>query len=171
MTHMRVNIYDSQSRPPALACRNRQCIMTHQGFTLLELLIVVAIIGILATLAIPAFSNYQDKTKNKRAAAEMRTMSTEISGFALDNARYPTTLADIGRPNYKDPWKRDYVYRDPTNPAPPLMDPLGVFPLNTVYDLYSKGSDGASQAAGGAPENKDDIVLFNDGAYIDVRDP
>ncbi len=152
----------------------------NRGFTLIELIMVVALIGILATLAIPAFNNYTDKTKTARAASEIRTMSTEITGYSLDKGSYPDTLALINRPNYKDPWKRDYVYYNwtvatpqlPTAPLPqvPLKDTIGTTQLNTDYDLYSLGPDGVTAEVGGVAATVNDIARSNDGAFVGLRD-
>jgi type II secretion system protein G len=169
-------MYNPQAPPPVLPCRKQQSFMANHGFSLVELLTVIAIIGILAAMVIPAYNNYIDKTRNGRAASEIRTISTEISGYALDKGAYPPSLAvpEINRINFLDPWKRQYVYRlvtDPTSDPIALRDPLNIRQLNSVYDLYCKGQDGNSQADGGAAINVDDIVLFNDGAYIGLREP
>lgn len=141
----------------------------NSGFTLVELIMVVALIGILATLSIPAFNNYTNKTKTARAESEIRTLSTEISGYALDKGNSPATLADINRGGYLDPWKQPYVYNNIPSNGGALKDKLDVFPLNSDYDLYSKGADLNSSATGGLAINDDDIVRFNDGAFVGLR--
>ena len=144
----------------------------NKGFSLVELLTVMTILAVLAAMIIPSYNNYINKTRNARAESEIRTLSTEISGYALDhNGVNPPDLAAINRSGYLDPWKGLYVYNNFAiigNP-PPLMDPLGVYALNSDYDLYSKGSDRTSDAAGGNPANNDDIARLNDGAFIGVR--
>lgn len=62
---------------------------SSHGFTLIELLVVVAIIGILASIAMPNFQHAQVKAKTTRAFADMRTLSTALEAYALDNNNYP----------------------------------------------------------------------------------
>ncbi len=61
----------------------------QKGFTLLELLIVVAIIGILAAIAIPAMSSYAKKAHYAAALAECREVYTAFTGYHIDNGMYP----------------------------------------------------------------------------------
>jgi len=66
-----------------------------KGFTLIELLIVVVIIGILAAVAIPKFSNTKQRASRSAGVADMRNLATAQEGFFADSNRYAGT-ADIG---------------------------------------------------------------------------
>ena len=76
--------------------------LRSEGFTLIELLIVVAIIAILAAIAIPNFLAAQTRSKVARVKANMRTSTTAIESFKIDNNVYPNTggsLSAYGLPN------------------------------------------------------------------------
>jgi type IV pilus assembly protein PilA len=67
----------------------------NEGFTLIELMIVIAIIGILAAIAIPQFSAYRTRSYNAAAEADLRNAATAQEAYYVDNQRYlndPTSL-------------------------------------------------------------------------------
>jgi general secretion pathway protein G len=136
-----------------------------KGFTMVELIVVVAILGVLATMAIPFFNGYLNQSKSAAAMGDIRTLSTEISAYAMDKGRNPDKLDDINRKNFLDPWKRPYAYEK----TPVLMDKANFDTLNTDFDVYSMGVDGTSFPAGGDTHNDDDIVRTNDGAFVGMR--
>src|SRR5688572_6112143 len=73
-----------------------------RAFTLIELLIVVAIIAILAAIAVPNFLEAQVRAKVSRVKADIRSMATAIESYAVDNNKYPfhNNPADEDYPNY-----------------------------------------------------------------------
>lgn len=78
--------------------------MKRNAFTLIELLIVVAIIGILAAIAVPNFMNAQVRAKVARAQSEMRSLQTALESFFVDNNGYPPMNSDpiLMRRQYRD---------------------------------------------------------------------
>ncbi len=68
---------------------------TEEGFTLIELMIVIAIIGILAAIAIPQFSAYRTRSFNSAAQADLRNFATAQEAFFVDNQKYATAAASL----------------------------------------------------------------------------
>lgn len=83
---------------------------TAGGFTLIELMIAVAITGILASLAVPTYTDFLYKARIARTIAELHGLAKEVQGFALSTEQYPNTLAQIGRSTLLDPWGHPYQY-------------------------------------------------------------
>jgi prepilin-type N-terminal cleavage/methylation domain-containing protein len=84
--------------------------MGRRAFTLIELLIVVAIIAILAAIAVPNFLEAQTRSKVSRAKADMRTIVTALEGYALDYNAYPPHLIFPGGVEEEVPYPDRYRY-------------------------------------------------------------
>lgn len=154
--------YSAQNR----AMRSGRLVNASPGFTLIELVVVVAIIGILVALAIPVFEEFAQRARNSRAMQEVRVLETEIQGYFFVNGVYPGELADIDRGDLKDPWGQHYVYNDfsdiVTNPPRKIF---GV-PLNFDFDIYSKGKDMLTDPVVSSPTGKDDVVRGGEGLFL-----
>ena len=140
-----------------------------RGFTLVELAIVVAILGVLAALSLNQYLAYIERVRVVRAVVEMKDITARLDAIVAEGARLPSTLAAIGLGGRKDPWGRAYVYlKIRGNPAGFVKSRKDQFlvPLNTDYDLYSKGKDGLSQASITNRFSLDDVVRANDGAFL-----
>jgi general secretion pathway protein G len=140
---------------------------SSMGFTLIELMIVTAIIATLAALAVPMYSEYVKRAKIARAIAEIHTVQTEISAFEIDGGKPPPDLSGINRAGLKDPWGNPYQYQpfESTSKGKWRKDKFLV-PINSTYDLWSMGPDGMSAAPLTAKQSQDDIIRANDGAFI-----
>lgn len=134
--------------------------LSSAGFTLVELLMVIAIIGALAMLVIPSFTELTRRAKNARAKQEVRLIETEINGYLLETGDLPANLAAIGRDTLTDPWGNGYVYDTIL-----ARKKFGIL-LNTDFDLYSKGADGATEDVVSGATGKDDLVRGADGAFL-----
>ncbi len=130
------------------------------GFTLIEVLVVVVMIAILATLVAPNVFRHVGGAKRSTARSQVEMLGAALDAFRLDVGRYPTaaegldalstapsggSAAGWNGPYLKkrvplDPWKRPYLFRSPGE-----MDPSG-------YDLLSLGEDGRPGGEGDAAD-------------------
>jgi general secretion pathway protein G len=146
-----------------------------RGFTIVELAVVVAIVGLLASLAITNYRHYVEKAREVRAIAEIEAISHVLDALVKDDeAELPDSLVGIAAGSHEDPWGTPYQYLRITGPgggggAQPRKDRFLV-PINTDYDLYSKGPDRESVPPLTAAKSRDDIVRANNGAYIGVAE-
>ncbi|UCD91393.1 MAG: type II secretion system major pseudopilin GspG [Desulfobacterales bacterium] len=135
--------------------------MNHAGFTLIELMVVIVILGILAGLIIPRIMGRPEEAKQLKAKIQIESLETALKLYKLDNGMYPDTeqglQALIEQPETgmlpkkwreggylekgklpKDPWKNDFVYLSPG--------------VHSDFDITSYGADGVP---GGDGNNED----------------
>ncbi|MGA9045218.1 type II secretion system major pseudopilin GspG [Sulfuricurvum sp.] len=130
----------------------------RSGFTLIEIMVVIIILGMLAAFVIPNITGKSEEAKQKLVCIQMKSLSEGLKMFKIDNGSYPTTeeglaalIANPSEESYpaysknsyiegkklpKDPWNHPYIY---------LND-------GTAFDIVSLGADGKE---GGSDEGKD----------------
>jgi general secretion pathway protein G len=127
----------------------------QQGFTLIEIIVVVVIIGILATFVAPKFMGKTDTARITKAKSDILSLESALDLYKLDNYTYPTTdqgldalisvpSSDPTPTNWqkggyikklqKDPWQREYLYLSPGE--------------HGELDIYSLGADGVEGGEG-----------------------
>lgn len=140
---------------------NRQRRQDQQGFTLIEILVVVAVLSILAALVAPNIFGHLGTAKDAAARSQMEMIGAALDAYRLDNGRYPTTaqgLEALRNPptiepqprNWRGPYLRREVPMDPWDYPYTFVSPGEVNPGG--YDLLSYGADGQP---GGEEENVD----------------
>ncbi|MDO4905249.1 MAG: type II secretion system major pseudopilin GspG [Lautropia sp.] len=142
------------ARPQAHITRTRVMRRESAGFTLIELMVVVMILGVLAALVVPNFMNRPDEARAVVAKQDISQIMQQLKLYRLDNGRYPTTEqgleALVSRPtsgpaanNWKsyldkmptDPWGKPYQYLNPG--------------IRSEIDVFSLGADGVAGGEGG----------------------
>ncbi len=125
----------------------------------------MVMIGILATMAIPKYSEIVEHAKVAKAIGDLKAISTDL--LSLDSL--PSSLATINRHTLLDPWGNPYVYVKfaPSSSTPPSGARTDRFlvPINSRFDLYSMGKDGSSAPPLSAANSQDDVVVGNDGGF------
>jgi general secretion pathway protein G len=130
---------------------------SERGYTLIEILVVISIIGLIMALVGPRVLNYLTESKVKTARIQIQSFASALDLFYLDAGRYPTSaegLAVLVRPTAgitawngpylkggvvpNDPWGKPYVYRSPGE--------------HGAYDVVSFGSDGQEGGTGTAAD-------------------
>ncbi len=141
----------------------------QSGFTLLELVAAVTILGFLSTIAVAAYSQYVEKARVARAIGDIGKIHLEIQEFLINERRgYPDNLAELGLDNLIDPWGNPYQYLvvDGLKNNGAVRKDKNLIPVNRSYDIYSMGSDGKSASPFTSTVGQDDVVLAGDGTYF-----
>lgn len=131
----------------------------------------MTIIGVLAGIAVPSFQGVRERAQIAVAISDIGSLSQQISEFYLLNDRYPADLSELGDGADLDPWGRPYQYlnHEGASTGAKRKDRFLV-PVNSDYDLYSMGPDGASFPPFTAGPSLDDIVRANNGGFIGVAE-
>jgi len=164
------------------------------GFTVVELMIAIALIGVLAGLSLTNYLRYVEKARVARAVSEIVAISRVIDGLtANDDVGMPDSLSDVDIDTPNDPWGSPYQYlriegmgytsvpeelppvaapKEGTGGGPkpkPRQDKF-LKPINSDYDLYSMGPDGESMHNLSAKVSRDDVIRSLDGAFVGVAE-
>jgi general secretion pathway protein G len=138
------------------------------GFTLVELLITIAVILTICAIAVPNLVAALDQARMAKAVSDIRAIGDEVQEYEFVNAQYPTTLADINRDTFPDPWGNPYQYLNfaGVKGKGAMRKDRFLVPINTFFDLYSMGKDGQSVPPLTAKVSQDDVIWANDGDYV-----
>jgi len=145
-------------------------IAPQRAYTLIEILIAVAVMGALAAIAIQSYQKYVEKARISRAIMEISGIATNLNHYREDNRQYPPSLNVIYSTLPVDPWGNPYQYLAiDITPAPnrgAVRKDKNLNPLNSDFDLYSMGKDGRTVKPLTGAHARDDIVRAGNGRFI-----
>jgi general secretion pathway protein G len=136
-----------------------------RGVSLTELVVVLAVIAILVSLAVSGYQRYLLKARSAEAISDIQQIAICIDRFETATNALPSTLAAAGCAR-TDPWGNAYAYLDMGHAEGNFRTDRNLNPLSSDYDLYSKGPDGQSAAALTSALSRDDIIRANNGAFV-----
>jgi general secretion pathway protein G len=162
--HLRTDSRSLTGQPVSRVRRPRR----DSGFTLIEIMVVVIIIGLLAAVIVPQFMGRVDDARIAKAKQDIQSIETALTMYKLDNFNYPTPEEglkalvqkpdDANAQNWraggylqhlpKDPWGHEYQYETPPTHG-------------GDYDLYSLGANAQNTDNSGAPSTDDKGVIGN----------
>lgn len=137
------------------------------GFSLIELMLALVVLGILTAIALPSYQSYRAKMLNTKAIGDMLEISQMLERWHTVHGTYPPDLASLGAtPN--DPWAHPYQYLNIEAGVPrgAVRKDKSLNPLNSDFDLYSMGPDGLTSKPLTAAHARDDIVRAGNGGFI-----
>jgi general secretion pathway protein G len=151
------------SRAPRRTPRRRLA-----GFTIIEILLVVALIAVLAAIALPSYQSYRERVRTAQATIDIKAIDAAVQAFRLNNAALPDDLGEVGYGSKKDPWGNAYQYTNlgAVNGNGKARKNKNLVPINTDFDLWSNGPDGSSVSPLTANASRDDIVRANNGRFV-----
>ncbi len=140
----------------------------HQsGFTAIELMMIVALVGVLTAIALPIYQDSRQRARETLAAQDINAISGLLKSYELDRRVLPETLDQIGLGGKLDPWGRPYEYYNvETNGRGGARKDRRLNPLNTDFDLYSRGRDGVTKPQVSQKDSLDDLIRANNGRYV-----
>ena len=149
-------------------CRLHHPRLSSAGFTLVEAVIAIAIVGILLTIAVPVYERFRERARVLQAVSDIGAMGVVVGRYFEDNRQLAGTLDEMGAGGRVDPWGRPYQYRNLTTEVGKggARKDGRLNPLNSDFDLYSVGKDGESALPLPPRASHDDVIRARNGRFI-----
>jgi general secretion pathway protein G len=130
----------------------------------------LAVGAIVLSIAIPSYRAVVERQKVSTTVSQLGQIAMAIQKYRAQHVNPPAALTDIQLDTLRDPWGNPYSYLSfsPTAPgkAGKIRKDHNLHPINSEFDLYSKGRDGDSKAPLTAKASRDDVLWARDGAFI-----
>jgi general secretion pathway protein G len=145
-------------------CRDNK----SHGFTLIEILIAMAILVTISALAIPHLISAIDQANLAKAVGDIHSIETDIVGYQSTTGQLPDDLSQVGDDTILDPWGNPYQYLNHAtlHGNGHVRKDRFLVPLNSDYDLYSMGKDGQTAQPITAAKSQDDVIRVGSANYI-----
>jgi general secretion pathway protein G len=143
-------------------------IQYNKAFTLIEFGVVLMVVSLLIAVMMPALYKLGNSARSGTTEDQLVDIQTDIDDFFDTNGFYPDSLDEIYVPAPLDPWGNpiQYLNHATSNGKGKWRKDKNLVPINSDYDLYSKGPDGKSTSPLTSTLSHDDIVRGRNGAYI-----
>lgn len=137
------------------------------AYTLIEMLITMAIVATMMSVAFPAYTRFVAESKVAVAMGDIQDIEGKLERYFLLHYSLPNSLAEVGI-NREDPWGNPYQYLNMATAKGngKKRKDRNLVPINTDYDLFSMGPDGKSVPPLTARHSRDDIIRASNGAYV-----
>jgi len=141
-----------------------------QGYTLLELMFALIVVGLLAAIAVPSYARILEQQKIQQGERDLRLLGLRIENYRTQHGVPPDSLNQLNMTLPRDPWGHDYQFLNFSSNIPGINGMIrkdhNLHPLNSEFDLYSMGADGSSMPPLTAQVSRDDIVWARDGGFV-----
>jgi len=138
----------------------------QHGFTLAEILIATTLLAVGADAVVGGISSQLEQARIERAKQEITQIQNAIDAYRVRHHELPASLQDLGSAVSLDPWGRPFEYVNFDASGTVGQRTYDGLPINSEYDLYSRGPDGHTEANLRTETAHDDIVRGRDGSFV-----
>lgn len=147
-----------------------QALGKERGFSLVELMMALVVAGALMAIGVPSYLAHVERVRVAQAVSDIAAVSMALANFHALRFTYPNSLAELNINIPLDPWNQPYQYLGIDVNPPPNVGQVrrdkNLNPLNSDFDLYSLGKDGASSKQITGAKGRDDIIRAGNGGFI-----
>ena len=146
----------------------------QRAFTLLELMMSVTVVALLLTIGLPTYRAIVKRQYIEQCVRDLVTIAGELEKYRTLHFELPDDLDELAGVPRIDPWGFDYRFLNFQSDLKGIKGKIrkdhNLHPLNSEFDLYSIGPDGASVAPLTARASRDDVIWARDGSFVGVAE-